>query len=111
MLINNFVSKKGEKKMGVKGTNWIEKRNQEKKAYLDNLDKMLKLYSPELAEDLDVDGSFEGQVRALKALTELGDFLKAMNAQMDSLEFHLFNLERKTNQILEQNKKILEVSK
>lgn len=97
--------------MGVKGTNWIEDRNEKKKAYLDNLDKMLKLYSPAVAEDLDVDGSFEGQVRALKALTEMGDFLKAINSQMDSLEFHLFNLERKTNQLLEQNKKMLDVSK
>lgn len=75
-----------------------------KKDFLDNLDKVTNLYSMELVNELDLNGSYEGQIRAIKVLTDFADFGKRLSDQIDRMEdmLHAINF-----RMMENNNKIM----
>lgn len=57
-----------------------------KEGYIENVDKVIDLAAPQFLDELDINGSFEGQIRALGLLTDFSSFLMAFNDQLNSIE-------------------------
>lgn len=93
--------------MGLKGTNWRIERKSRKEQYINNLDETLKIYAADCIEDVDLDKTFEGQVRVLKLLTETGNFMMDLSRQMDEIQFDLEMINRKLSN---KNKELMDKS-
>lgn len=73
---------------GFKGKRWGigGDARANKEGYIENADKVINLMVPQILEELDINGSFEGQIRALGLMTDFSSFLMAFNDQLNSIE-------------------------
>ena len=84
--------------MEVNSLQWDTSREFKKK-YLENLDEVTSFIARELAAGMNLEESFEMQVRAVKAVTEMGDFLRAFNEQIDRIDDTLAEINKKLEKL------------